>query len=98
MTNPSEVKITDAEVQEFWDNYNHFLTQDDTSTVDDEREWYRKALAAFLARRVPDAMEIKPPEILHEKTGPNSGVTIFRGNAGAEWFNAIRARVLEGIS
>lgn len=67
MTDPSEIKISDAEYDAFWRD----LRDCGPAT----------ALAAFLARRVPDAMLLF--ECLH-------------GDGFGNGHNACRARVLKG--
>lgn len=59
MTNPSEVKISDAEAVAFYKRALLAPDEQDMQPDPGSLETVRQALAAFLARRVPDA-EIEP--------------------------------------
>jgi hypothetical protein len=79
MTDASEVVVSDAEIDAF------IATIEKAVSVKTNRDLCRKALAVFLARRVPDAMVPRDEEIESECWSVREG-----------GFNACRERVLRG--
>jgi hypothetical protein len=81
MTNPSEVKISDAEIEALCDALGLLKCAPGSRW----HKHYGQALAAFLARRVPD----EKPRVF----GPQIPAEAHNNRLG---FNACRARVLAG--